>query len=190
MKVLIADDESIIRMDLKETLEAAGHVVVAEAADGRQAIRLAEELQPDAVLLDVKMPKLSGLTAAKKITQRKIAPCVILTDYRDRTLIEKARTAGAYTFLTKPFKEPELLAALELAQARFAEFRAVEDELSGARGALQARKTIDRAKGLLMDRHGLKEADAFRALQKRAMDSRRSLLDVAREILTTEAPHP
>ncbi|MBI2932875.1 MAG: response regulator [Planctomycetes bacterium] len=115
MKILIADDESIIRMDLHETLEAAGHQVVAEASDGREAVRLAEELLPDAVLLDIKMPKMTGLAAAERITKKKIAPCVVLTAYRDRTLIDKAKKSGAYTFLTKPFKEPELLAALAIA---------------------------------------------------------------------------
>jgi response regulator NasT len=183
MKIVIADDESIIRMDLKETLEAAGHQVVGEAANGQEAVKMAEELQPDAVLLDVKMPKLTGLAAAERIAKKKIAPCVILTAYRDRKLVEKAKKSGAYTFLTKPFKEPELIAALELAGSRFAEMRALEKELDSARGALEARKLIDRAKGLLMDRHGLKEADAFRALQKRAMDSRRSIVEVAKEVL-------
>jgi response regulator NasT len=187
VKILIAEDESIIRMDLRETLERAGHSVVAEAGDGREAVRLAETLRPDACLLDIKMPLLSGLTAALRITKKKIAPCVILTAYRDRKLIDRARRAGAYTFLVKPFQEPELLGALELAATRFEELRALERELDGARSALEARKLIDRAKGLLMDRHGLKEAEAFRVLQKRAMETRRSLSDIAREVLAGEA---
>ncbi len=186
MKVVIADDESIIRMDLRETLEAAGHQVVGEAANGLEAVKLAEQLQPDAVLLDVKMPKLTGLAAAERITRKKIAPCVILTAYRDRKLIDKAKKSGAYTFLTKPFKEPELVAALELAGSRFAELRALESELASARGALEARKLVDRVKGKLMDTYGLKEADAFRLLQKKAMDSRRSLVEVAKELLNAK----
>ena len=186
MKVLIADDESIIRMDLRETLEGAGHQVVGEAANGAEAVKLAGELGPDVVLLDVKMPKKTGLAAAEQITKRKIAPCIILTAYRDRKLIEKAKKSGAYTFLTKPFNEPELIAAIELATSRFAEVRALEKELADTRAGLEARKLIDRAKGLLMDRYNLKEGDAFRMLQKRAMDSRRTLAEAAREVLARE----
>lgn len=185
MKILIADDESIIRMDLRETLEAAGHEVVGEAADGRQAVALAEALQPDAVLLDVKMPRMNGLSAASKI---KAAPCVLLTAYKDAKTIAGAKKSGAYTFLVKPYKEAELLAALELAAARFEERQALERELADSRGKLEARKLIDRAKGLLMDKHGLKEGEAFRVLQKRSMDTRRTLVEVAKEILGGQKP--
>ncbi len=185
VKILVADDESIIRMDLRETLEAAGHEVVGEAADGREAVSLADQLQPDAVLLDIKMPRMSGLTAAGKIRG---APCVILTAYKDARTIARAKRSGAYTFLVKPFREAELLAALELAAARFEERRALEAELADSRGKLEARRTIERAKGLLMDRHGLKEGEAFRLLQKRSMDTRRTLVEVAREILAAEKP--
>jgi len=183
MKVLLAEDESVIRMDLRETLERAGYAVVAEASNGREAVELAETLMPDVVLLDIKMPRLSGLTAALRITKKRIAPCVILTAYRDRKLIERARRSGATTFLVKPFQEPELVAALELAAARFEETRVLERELESARSALEGRKLIDRAKGFLMDRHGLKESEAFRILQKRAMDNRRPISDIARELL-------
>jgi len=185
VKVLIADDESIIRMDLRETLEAAGHEVVGEAADGRQAVALAETLQPDVVILDVKMPRLGGLAAAARIRS---APCVILTAYKDAKTIAKARASGAFMFLVKPYQEAELLAALELAAARFEERRTLEAELADSRGKLEARKIIDRAKGLLMDRHGLKEGEAFRLLQKRSMDTRRTLVEVAKEILAGPAP--
>ena len=185
MKILIADDESIIRMDLRETLEAAGHEIAGEASNGREAVSLAETLQPDVVLLDIKMPKMNGLAAAAKIRN---APCVILTAYKDAKTIARATKSGAYTFLVKPFKEAELLAALELAQARFDERRALESELADSRGKLEARKMIDRAKGLLMDRHGLKEGEAFRVIQKRSMDTRRSLVEVAKEILAREKP--
>jgi response regulator NasT len=185
VKILIADDESIIRMDLRETLEAAGHEIAGEAANGREAVSLAETLQPDVVLLDVKMPKMNGLAAARKIRN---APVVILTAYKDAKTIARATKSGAYTFLVKPFKEPELLAALELAQARFEERRALESELADSRGKLEARKVIDRAKGLLMDRHGLKEGEAFRVIQKRSMDTRRSLVEVAKEIIAGGRP--
>ncbi len=180
MKIVIADDESLIRMDLREALEGAGHEVVGEAADGREALTLAETLQPDVVLLDVKMPRMSGVVAAGKI---KASPCVILTAYKDARTVARARKSGAYTFLLKPYKEAELLAALEMAVARFEERRALERELAESRGKLEARKLIDRAKGLLMDRHGLKEGEAFRFLQKRSMDTRRSLVEVAKEVL-------
>lgn len=181
MKIVIADDESVIRMDLREALEGAGHEVVGEAADGREAVALAETLQPDVVLLDVKMPRMSGVVAAGKI---KAAPCVILTAYPDARTVARAKKSGAFTFLLKPYKEAELLAALEMAAARFEERRALERELADSRGKLEARKIIDRAKGLLMDRHGLKEGEAFRLLQKRSMDTRRSLVEVAKEILS------
>ena len=144
---------------------------------------LAETVQPDVVLLDVKMPKLNGLAAAAKIT---FAPCVILTAYKDAKTIAKASQSGAYTFLVKPYKEAELLAALELASARFEERRALEAELADSRGTFESRKTIDRTKGLLMDRHGLKEGEAFRLLQKGSMDTRRTLVEVAKEILARE----
>ena len=181
VKIVIADDESVIRMDLRETLEEAGHEVVGEARDGKEAVALVETLQPDAVLLDVKMPRMSGLIAAGKIRS---APCIILTAYKDSKTIARARKSGVFTFLVKPYKEPELLAALELAVARFEERRALETELADSRHKLEARKIIDRAKGLLMDKHGLKEGEAFRLLQKRSMDTRRSLVEVAKEILS------
>ena len=173
-------------MDLRETLEKAGHTVIGEASDGKEAVKLAETLRPDVCLLDIKMPKMTGLTAAERISKKKIAPCVILTAFRDKKLIDKAKRSGVYTFLVKPFQEPELLAALEIAATRFAEMQEMERELASARSALEARKLIDRAKGVLMDKHKLKENDAFRIIQKRAMDTRRPLEEAAREILDNE----
>ena len=184
LKILIADDESIIRMDIRETLEGAGHTVIAEAGTGREALNLVEPLRPDVVLLDVKMPDLAGLAAAERIGAAKIAPVVLLTAYQDREYVERARAAGTHMFLVKPFKEEELLAALEMAVARFEEVRALEAELSDLKDKFETRKLVDKAKGVLMDTYKLKESEAFRLIQKRSMDERKALSAVAQEILT------
>ena len=183
MKVLIAEDESIIRMDLRETLQKAGHMVVGEASDGEEAVTLARSLRPDAVLLDIRMPGTSGLVAAERISGERIAPCVILTAYHDRELVGKAARSGVFSFLVKPFQERELVAALELAVSRFGETRSLEEELEEAKGALETRKWIDRARGHLMDRYGVKEKEAFSLIRKRAMDTQKSIGVAAREIL-------
>ncbi len=183
MKVLIAEDESIIRMDLRETLQKAGHVVVGEASDGAEAITLARSLSPDVVLLDIRMPGTSGLEAAEQISGEKIAPCVLLTAFHDQKLIEKAARSGVFSYLVKPFHERELMAALEMASSRFGETRSLEEELEGTKMALETRKWVDRARGHLMDRYGVKEKEAFSLIRKRAMDTQKSLGEVAREIL-------
>jgi response regulator NasT len=183
VKVLIAEDESIIRMDLRETLQKAGHMVVGEASDGEEAVTLARSLRPDAVLLDIRMPGTSGLVAAERISGERIAPCVILTAYHDRELVGKAARSGVFSFLVKPFQERELVAALELAVSRFGETRSLEEELEEAKGALETRKWIDRARGHLMDRYGVKEKEAFSLIRKRAMDTQKSIGEAAREIL-------
>ena len=184
MRVLIAEDEALIRLDLREMLEEEGFEVVGEAADGEQAIALAKELNPDLVICDVKMPKTDGIVAAGQITEARIAPVVMLTAFSQRDLIERARDAGAMAYLVKPFQKRDLLPAIEMATSRFAEIRALEAEVSGLRERLEARKLIERAKGVLMTRHGLSEPEAFRWIQRAAMDNRTSMRAVAELVLS------
>jgi len=184
--VLIAEDEALIRLDLREMLEEEGFAVVGEAADGEQAIALADELQPDLVICDVKMPKTDGIAAAAHIAGKRIAPVVMLTAFSQRDLVERARDAGAMAYLVKPFHKRDLLPAIEMATSRFAEIRALEAEVSGLRERLAARKLIERAKGALMSQHGLTEPDAFRWIQRAAMDNRTSMRAVAEVVLGNE----
>lgn len=191
MRVLIAEDEALIRLDLREMLEEEGFEVVGEAADGEQAIALAKELHPDLVICDVKMPKTDGIVAAGQITEARIAPVVMLTAFSQRDLIERARDAGAMAYLVKPFQKRDLLPAIEMATSRFAEIRALEAEVSGLRERLEARKLIERAKGVLMTRHGLSEPEAFRWIQRAAMDNRTSMRAVAELVLSgNDEPTP
>ncbi len=183
LRLLIADDESIIRLDLRETLEAAGHTVVAEAGTGREALALAETLQPDVLILDIRMPDGDGLSVAEQVGAKRLAPVILLTAYQDREVVERARKAGTYMFLVKPFKEEELLAAVGMAAARHEEVRALEAELSDLKEKFETRKLVDKAKGVLMDQYKLKESEAFRLIQKRSMDDRKPLAAVAKEIL-------
>ncbi|MGI8679742.1 MAG: ANTAR domain-containing response regulator [Jatrophihabitans sp.] len=191
MRVLIAEDEALIRLDLREMLEEEGLDVVGEAADGEQAVALAKELQPDLVICDVKMPKMDGIAAAAQITEARIAPVVMLTAFSQRDLIERARDAGAMAYLVKPFQKRDLLPAIEMATSRFAEIRALESEVTGLKDRLEARKLIERAKGALMTAHRLSEPEAFRWIQRAAMDNRRSMRTVAELVLagdTTQEP--
>lgn len=189
-RVLIAEDEALIRLDLREMLEEEGFTVVGEAADGEQAVALATELQPDLVICDVKMPKMDGIAAAEQITSARIAPVVMLTAFSQRDLVERARDAGAMAYLVKPFQKRDLLPAIEMATSRFAEIKALEEEVSGLRERLEARKLIERAKGTLMSTHGLTEPEAFRWIQRAAMDNRTSMRAVAEVVLSGEAPPP
>jgi AmiR/NasT family two-component response regulator len=186
MRVLIAEDEALIRLDLREMLEEEGFDVVGEAADGEQTVALATELRPDLVICDVKMPKMDGIVAAAQITEARIAPVVMLTAFSQRDLIERARDAGAMAYLVKPFQKRDLLPAIEMATSRFAEIRALEAEVTGLRERLEARKLIERAKGALMTAHGLSEPEAFRWIQRAAMDNRTSMRAVAELVLTGE----
>ena len=162
LRVLVVEDEALIRLDLVEMLGEEGYTVAGEAADGEQAVALARELAPDLVIMDVKMPKVDGIAAAGQIVEERIAPVVMLTAFSQRELIERARDAGAMAYLVKPFARHELVPAIELAVSRFAEKRALEDEVATLTDRLETRKVVDRAKGLLMSRQGMSEPDAFR----------------------------
>jgi AmiR/NasT family two-component response regulator len=178
-RVLIAEDEALIRMDLAEMLAEEGYDVVGQAADGEQAIALAEELRPDLVVLDVKMPKLDGIAAAQRIAGERIAPVVILTAFAQRELVERARDAGAMAYLVKPFSRNDLVPAIEMAVSRFREVAALEAEVGDLTERLETRKSVDRAKGVLQKDLGLSEPEAFRWIQKTAMDLRLSMRQVA-----------
>jgi len=182
-RVIIADDESIIRMDLREMLTNLGYLVVGEAVDGRSAVNLARELKPDVAILDIKMPDMDGIEAARILTEEKIAPVVLLTAYSQRDLVERAKEAGVVGYITKPMRESDLTPAIEVAMARFSEFRALEKEVGDLKKALETRKLVDRAKGILMDAQGLTEAEAFRKIQKMSMNKRRPMKDVAEAII-------
>jgi response regulator NasT len=182
-RVLVAEDEALIRMDLTEMLTEAGYEVVGEAGDGATAVRLAEELHPDVVVLDVKMPVLDGIAAAERIAAGRIAPVVMLTAFSQRDLVERARDAGAMAYLVKPFKPADLVPAVELAVSRFAEITALEAEVADLGDRLETRKLVERAKAALHERHGLSEPEAFRWIQKASMDRRLSMREVAHAVL-------
>jgi two-component system, response regulator PdtaR len=183
LRVLIAEDEALIRLDLKEMLEEEGYAVVGEAADGQAAIDLAVQHRPDLVILDVKMPVLDGITAAERIAAEHIAPVVILTAFSQRELVERARDAGAMAYLVKPFTKADLVPAIEIAASRFQEVSALEGELSTLKDRLEVRKLLDRAKGKLQAGYGLSEPDAFRWIQKTSMDQRMAMRAVAERVL-------
>ncbi|MGH9118497.1 MAG: ANTAR domain-containing response regulator [Acidimicrobiales bacterium] len=185
-RVVIAEDEAIIRLDLKETLEEEGYDVVGETGRGDEAIDLVRRLEPDLAILDIKMPGLDGLAAAREISSEKKAAVLILTAFSQRDLIEQARDAGALAYLVKPFQKSELIPAVEVALGRFNEMRALADQNLSLAEQLETRKLVDRAKGRLMDNHGLSEADAFRFVQKTAMDTRRNLKSVAQQVIDGE----
>jgi len=182
-RVIIADDESIIRMDLREMLTNLGYLVVGEAGDGRSAVNQARELRPDVVIMDIKMPDMDGIEAAKILTQERIAPVVLLTAFSQRDLVERAKEAGVVGYLVKPFRESDLGPAIEVALARFAEFRTLEREVADLKETLETRKLVDRAKGILMDTQGLTEAEAFRKIQKMSMNTRKPMKEIAEAII-------
>jgi len=182
-RILIAEDEALIRLDLKETLLEEGYEVVGEAADGAEAVRLVEQLRPDVAILDIKMPGTDGLTAARAIIDGRLAAVVILTAFSQRDLIEQARDAGALAYVVKPFHRNELVPAIELARARFDELNEANERADSLAQQLETRKLVDRAKGHLMDEHGLTEQEAFRFVQTSAMQNRSTMAEVADQVL-------
>jgi response regulator NasT len=187
IRVLIAEDEALIRLDLKEMLEEEGYAVVAEVGDGQQAVDRAAELRPDLVILDIQMPVLDGLSAAEQIAGARIAPVIVLTAFSQRELVERARDAGAMAYLVKPFSKNDLVPAIEVARARFAEMTALDDEVRTLEDRLETRKIVEKAKGRLMADQGLSEADAFRWIQRTAMNQRTSMKALAQAILEPDA---
>ncbi len=183
IRIVIAEDESMIRLDLRETLVDEGYEVVGEASEGAEAVRLVQELKPDVAILDIKMPGTDGLVAAQAIIEQKLAAVVILTAYSQRDLIDQARDAGALAYVVKPFHRNDLVPAIELARARFKEMAEASEAVGALVDQLETRKLVDRAKGVLMDKYRLSERDAFRFVQKSAMSNRSTMKEVARNIL-------
>jgi AmiR/NasT family two-component response regulator len=182
-RIVVADDESIIRMDLREMLVGLGYLVVGEAGDGVTAVNVAREVRPDLVIMDIKMPEMDGIEAASVLTEERIAPVLLLTAFSQQELVRRAGEAGVVGYLVKPFGETDLAPAVEIAIARFKEFRTLEKEANDLRDTLETRKRVERAKGVLMQTQGLSEAEAFRRIQKLSMNSRKSMREVADAIL-------
>jgi AmiR/NasT family two-component response regulator len=189
-RVLIAEDEALIRLDLAEMLVEEGYDVVGEAGDGETAVRLAEELKPDLVILDIKMPIMDGLAAAERIAGERVAPVVILTAFSQRDLVERARAAGAMAYLVKPFQKSDLVPAIEIALSRYQEIAALESEVAGLTDRLETRKVVERAKGTLMTTYSMTEPQAFKWIQRTAMDHRMTMREVAERILAETPENP
>jgi len=183
LRIVIADDEPIIRLDLRKTLENMGHQVVGEAGDGAKAVEIARELKPDIIILDIKMPEMDGIEAAKIVTTEGVAPVLLLTAYSQKDLVDRAKDAGVFAYLVKPFKEADLLPAMEIAISRYEEFIELENEVTDLENKLDTRKAVDRAKGILMDQYGLKEQEAFRRIQVQSMNTRKSMREIAEAII-------
>lgn len=184
-RVIIADDEILTLQDLKETLDGLGYLVVGTAGDGRSAVNLARQLRPDAVVMDIKMPDMDGIEAAKVLTEERVAPVILVTAYSEKALIQRAQEAGVVAYITKPFRPNDLAPAIEVGVARFQEFETLREENRSMKETLETRKLVDRAKGILMTSQGLNEADAFRKIQKMSMDTRRPMKDIAQAIIIT-----
>ena len=188
-RVLIAEDEALIRLDLAEMLREEGYDVVGQAGDGQEAVELAESLRPDLVIMDVKMPRRDGIDAAAEIAEKRIAPIVVLTAFSQRELVERARDAGAMAYLVKPFSITDLIPAIELAVSRFGEIAALEQEVATLSDRLETRKLVERAKGLLQEKQAMSEPEAFKWIQRAAMDRRTTMRRVAEVVLETlDAP--
>ena len=185
LRVVVAEDEALIRLDLAEMLAEEGYAVVGQAGDGETAVRLVEELRPDLVVMDVKMPKIDGITAASRIVAQRIAPVVMLTAFSQRDLVDRAREAGAMAYVVKPFGKADLVPAIEMARSRFAELRQLEREVVDLTDRLEARKLVDRAKSVIQQELGVSEPEAFRWIQKTSMDLRLSMRQVAEGVITS-----
>ena len=185
-RVLIAEDEALIRLDLREMLVEEGYDVCGEAGDGESAVKLAEDLKPDLCIFDIKMPIMDGLAAAEKIATGRIAPVVILTAFSQRELVERARAAGAMAYLVKPFQKSDLVPAIEIALSRYSEIAALESEVAGLTERLETRKSVERAKGELMTKYSMTEPQAFKWIQRTAMDHRMTMREVADRILAEQ----
>lgn len=186
LKILIADDEPIIRLDLRTILENMGHDVVAEAGDGQTAVELARKHVPDLAILDIKMPEMDGIDAAKVMTESKICPVVLLTAFSQQDLVDRAKSVGVFGYMVKPFKEADLLPAIEIAISRYREMEALESEVGDLQDKLETRKLVDRAKGILMDKRSMKEHEAFRWMQSQSMNTRKTMREVAEAVILTQ----
>jgi two-component system, response regulator PdtaR len=186
-RIIIAEDESVIRMDLREEVQSQGYLVVGDAGDGESAVNLARELRPDLVLMDIRMPVMDGIEAARVLTAERLAPVVLLTGFSDDELIERAREAGVVAYITKPLRPTDLKPAVEIALARFQEFRELEGQVKTLEEQLATRKVVEKAKGMLMTKFSLSENEAFRRIQKLSMNNRKSMREVAEAILLAES---
>ena len=183
LRIVIADDEPIILLDLRQMLEELGMSVVGEASDGAQAVEKARTLKPDLAILDVKMPTMDGIEAARILHEERLAPVILLTAYSDAELIQRAKQAGVYGYIVKPFKQADLTPAIEVALARYQEARELEQQVDDLKDALETRKIIERAKGILMDTYGLREQEAYRRIQVQSMNTRKSMREIAEAII-------
>jgi two-component system, response regulator PdtaR len=185
-RIIVAEDDSVIRMDLKEELQRQGYLVVGDAGDGQSAVNLARELRPDLLVMDIRMPEMDGISAAEILTREKLAPVILLTAYSDQELVDRARNAGVVHYVTKPWRASDLRPAIEIALSRFHEFRAMESKVRDLEDHLATRKVVEKAKGVLMEKHGITEQEAFRRIQKASMNNRKSMKEIAEAILLAE----
>lgn len=184
LRILVAEDEAIIRLDLAEMLAEAGHEVIGQANNGETAVELVKELRPDLVIMDVKMPVMDGITAAEEIGKERICPVIMLTAFSQKELVERARDAGVMAYIVKPFTPKDVIPAIDIARSRWAEVKALESEIADLGDRLETRKAVDRAKGILMSKLKITEADAFRWIQKTAMDRRMGMREVADAVIS------